>query len=76
MDTLKSNADSNEFYYEILNTKFDSNIGFQGGGIYLNNPESALLKNTTFYSNKAQNSSTIDKSGYGGGLYYTCGANN
>jgi hypothetical protein len=43
-----------------------------GGAIYLNNPENVMITNSSFYNNKAYNDSSLDSSGYGGALYYTC----
>lgn len=33
-----------------------------------------LLRDVTFNNNMAINATSIDKSGHGGGLYYSCGA--
>lgn len=49
-DYLKTD-DTTSTKYQITNTKFITNLAFQGGAFYIHNPQRVKLANVEFHSN-------------------------
>eukprot|EP00347_Sterkiella_histriomuscorum_P016375 403353429 len=58
--------------YKITNSTFANCSSSNGGAVYLQNPQSLLIQNTTFFNNSALKLDNVGNTGNGGAIFYTC----